>query len=151
MSSLYNKKRRGRQKKTRWKFFKPAGGAFAVRQRAVEKSKRHSHMTHTPPSRRNLLSGPTTTNFEILIRPTLNPRQQTTTEVDKVANPDFTKWVVFTARARVSPPPPSPTLALPRHGSRPPRIRSLTRSASWLRRVPLPPRSVSSFVTATES
>lgn len=61
------------------------------------------------------------------------------------------RWVVFTARARAFQPPPSPTPALLPRGSRPPPSRSSTRSASWPRRVPLPPRSVLSCVTPTVS
>lgn len=96
-----------------------------------------------------------------LQQPTLNQHDQslltttTTTPAPSHRQPPprnhQAKWVVFTPTEREFQPRLSPTAAAPPRGSRPPPTRSSTRSASWPRRVPPLPRSVSSCVTPTES
>lgn len=96
-----------------------------------------------------------------LQQPTLNPQARPSLDDDDhddttpSTNPPppnhQSKWVVFTPTEREFQPRLSPTAAAPPRGSRPPRTRSSTRSASWPRRAPPLPRSVSSCVTPTES
>jgi len=72
-------------------------------------------------------------------------RQLTVKSTSK--NEHSKKWVAFTLTERVSPRALSLTPALAQPGSRPPPSKSRSRSASWPRRVLLPPRLVSSSGT----
>lgn len=110
---------------------------------STQSSKSGTHVTHDRKIHTRKITSPPS-NFSILDQLTHNPFDN-----HPVNTTNQSKWVAFTLRERAFRPPLSPTLALPRAGSRLPPSRLLSRSASSPRRVLPPPRSVLSSVTAT--
>jgi hypothetical protein len=100
-------------------------------------SARLSEFSHTA-QLRNLTSSPS----QVQVSPPTSPAHNLL---------DHPQWVDFTPTERAYRPRPSPTRAARLHGSKPLPSKSRTRSASSRRRVPLPLRSVLSFVTRTAS